>query len=196
MMSTTLRLDSLSLVENVIHEITHTTYFPTGQPDFNESFANFAGYRGAIAFFCEALQDEEMCERARVRWDDTRVFGRFFHSLLEPLNQAFAADLDLEAKRARKRGVFEDAARRFDDEYKPLLKAGRYASIDPETLNNAWVISRLLYYTRLDDFERVYGVYGDLPAALEAVMSEARSGDPWEALDRILPTGADPGAGG
>jgi predicted aminopeptidase len=185
-MSTTLRLDSLALVETVIHEITHTTYFPTGQPDFNESFANFVGYRGAIAFFCEALEDESLCERARVRWDDTRVFGRFFHTLLDPLNEAFAADLGLDERRARKRAVFADASVRFDEEFKPLLKAGRYASIDPDAVNNAWVISRLLYYTRLDDFEAIYAEHEDLPAAVAAVMSEARDGDPWEALDRVV----------
>lgn len=193
-MSTTLRLDSLALVETVIHEITHTTYFPTGQPDFNESFANFAGYRGAIVFFCDALQDASLCERARVRWDDTRVFGNFFHSLLEPLNDVFAEDIDADAKRARKQEVFREASRRFDEEYKPLLKAGTYRSIDPEAVNNAWVISRLLYYTRLDDFEAVYTEIGDLPAALDAVMSEADDGDPWDALDRILPAGADAGS--
>lgn len=197
-MSSTLGLDSLSLVETVIHEITHTTYFPTGQADFNESFANFVGYRGAIAFFCDALRDEVMCERARVRWDDTRVFGRFFHSLLDPLNETFDAEIPADEKRARKRQVFEDASRRFDEEYRPRLRAGRYGSIDPDDVNNAWVLSRLLYYTRLDDFEAVYAAHDDLPAALEAVMSEASRGDPWEALDRILPgggavTGASPG---
>ncbi len=86
-MSTTLRLDSLGLVETVIHEITHSTYFPTGQADFNESFANFVGHRGAIEFFCDAVRDASACERARLRWDDTRVFGHFFHSILEPLRK-------------------------------------------------------------------------------------------------------------
>ncbi|MFV1986529.1 MAG: aminopeptidase [Gemmatimonadota bacterium] len=194
-MSTTLRLDSLALVETIIHEITHTTYFPTGQADFNESFANFVGYRGAIAFFCDALEDEALCERARVRWADTRVFGRFFHTLLEPLNEAFAADLDVEQKRALKREVFIEASLRFDEEFKPLLRAGRYASIDPEAVNNAWVISRLLYYTRLGDFETIYQEYDDLPATLSAVMAEARGGDPWEALDRIMSARAAPPGG-
>ncbi|MDH3734302.1 MAG: aminopeptidase [Gemmatimonadota bacterium] len=186
-MSTTLRLDSLALVETVIHEITHTTFFPTGEADFNESFANFVGYRGAIAFFCEALGDESLCDRAVARWDDTRVFGEFFHSLLEPLNEVFAADLQPDDKRARKRAVFEEASTRFDEDVRPRLRAGRYGSIDPESVNNAWVISRLLYYTRLDDFEAVYGARGDLPAAIAAIISEAADGDPWSALDRLLP---------
>lgn len=186
-MSTTLRLDSLALVETVIHEITHSTYFPTGQADFNESFANFVGYRGSIAFFCDAVRDEAICGRARVRWKDTRVFGHFFHSLLDPLTEVFARDLPAERKRQLKREVFEEAARRFEDEVKPQLKAGRYGSIDPEYVNNAWVLSRRLYYTRLDDFEAIFQAHGDLPATLDAIMAEARGGDPWEALDRLVP---------
>ena len=83
-----------------------------------------------------------------------------------------------EAKRAAKREVFEDAARRFETEYIPQLHA-RYGSIDPDGLDNAWVISRLLYYTRLDDFERVYQSHGALVPAVEALMGEAAAGDPW-----------------
>jgi len=186
MMSTTLRLDSLSLVETIIHEITHTTYFPTGQADFNESFANFSGYRGAIAFFCDALRDERACRRARDRWDDTRVFGIFFHSLLAPLTDVFESGEGDATRRAAKHAVFVDAAERFERDVKPLLKAGVYGSLDPDAINNAWVLSRRLYYTRLDDFEAIYRETGDLPATLDAIMSEARSGDPWEALDRLL----------
>lgn len=192
-MSTTLRLDSLGLVETVIHEITHSTYFPTGQADFNESFANFVGHRGAIEFFCEALADESACQRAGWRWEDTRVFGHFFHSILAPLEEVYASTLSDDAKRAAKREVFEAAAERFETEYMPRLHA-RYGSIDPDGLDNAWVISRLLYYTRLDDFERVYESHGALVPAVEALMREAAAGDPWEALTRLAgPADTDPG---
>ena len=184
-MSTTLRLDSLGLVETVIHEITHSTYFPTGQADFNESFANFVGHRGAIEFFCDAVRDASACERARLRWDDTRVFGRFFHSILEPLQEVYASDMPDDAKRVAKREVFEEAVRRFETEYRPQLRAGQYGLIDPAGLDNAWIISRLLYYTRLDDFERVYAARGELVPSVEALMREASTGDPWEALTRL-----------
>jgi len=190
-MSTTLGLDSLSLVETIIHEITHTTYFPTGQADFNESFANFSGYRGAIAFFCDAVRDEAACRRVRDLWDDTRVFGAFFHSLLDPLTEVYESDEDDETRRAAKRAVFVDAARRFDRDVRPLLKAGTYGSIDPDRLDNAWVLSRRLYYTRLDDFEAIYRETGDLTATLDAIMAEADSGNAWDALDRLLRRSAD-----
>jgi predicted aminopeptidase len=184
-LSTTLRLDSLSLVETVIHEITHTTFFPGGQANFNESFANFVGNRAAIEFYCEAVADADKCEVARLRWDDTREFGRFFNSVAEPLKEMYASDLSEDVKRARKREIFRDAAERFETDVKPRLQAGRYGSLDPTQLNNAWILARLLYYTRLDDFERLFQEHGSLEPSLQAVFREAATGNAWEALDRL-----------
>ena len=186
LLSTTLRLDSVALVETVVHEITHTTFYRAGQAHFNESFANFVGSVGAIAFFCEAVSDERLCRLSRDRWDDTRAFGHFFQSVAGPLREAYAEGASPERKRRRKREIFEEAARRFREELKPQLRAGRYGELDPDRLNNAWVLSRLLYYTRLDDFDLVYHTHGDLRAAVRAIIDRARDGDPWEALDELL----------
>ncbi len=183
--STALRSDSVSVVTTVIHEITHTTFFAAGRADFNESFANFVGRRGAIDFFCRALADERLCDHARRRWEDTRTFGRFFRSIAEPLGEAYAGELSDDEKRARKSAIFRDAARRFEDEVKPELVGGTYRSLNPERLNNAWVLSRLLYYDRLDDFEAVYERHDTLAEALHALLAVARQGNPWAALDSL-----------
>jgi predicted aminopeptidase len=172
-LSPSLREDSIGLVETVVHEITHTTYFPKGQARFNESFANFVGWRGAIEFFCDALADVERCATAESRWHDMRLFGRFFNSVVEPLQELYA-------------GGGTASAARFDDEVRPQLVSGRYRALDPDQLNNAWLLSRILYYTRLDDFETLYGQYPDLSSTVSALIEEAGSGDPWEALDRLL----------
>lgn len=196
-MSTTLRMDSVSLVETVIHEIAHSTYYAAGRARFNESLANFVGHRGAIAFFCDALRDEAACRVARARWHDTRVFGGFFTSLVEPLRELYASDLDPGAMRAKKREVFGEAAERFREEVRPRLRAGAYGDLDPGRLDNAWVLARLLYYTRLDDFETVYRREGSVRAAFRALVEGAReSGDPWRALDRLAGTRAGRGGAG
>lgn len=192
LMSTTLRADSIGIVETVIHEITHSTFFPAGQARFNESFANFVGHRGAIEFFCEALADETLCEAAENRWHDMRVFGRFFHSMLEPLQDLYASDLPPEEMREAKTRILEEAAARFESEVQDEFRSGRYGGLDPTRVNNAWLLSRMLYYTRLDDMENLYARQGNLRSAVHAVIRETGSGDPWEALDRLL---AVPGTG-
>jgi predicted aminopeptidase len=192
LLSTTLRADSLPLVETVIHEITHTTFFPAGEARFNESFANFVGQRGAIAFFCRAVADERRCEQARDRWHDTRVFGRFFNRLVDSLQTLYATDLPAEGMRERKAEILAWAARDFEA-VKPELRSARYGSLDPERLNNAWLLARVLYYSRLDDFEAIYASEGGLRASIEAIIGAAGRMPPWEAVDSLLAAAAESG---
>ena len=51
LLPTTVRGDSLTLANTVIHELTHNTFYASGGAVFNESFANFVGSRGAERFF-------------------------------------------------------------------------------------------------------------------------------------------------
>jgi len=188
LLSTVLRADSVDLVATIIHEITHTTFFPAGQAQFNESLANFVGHRGAIAFFCDALREEGHCATARERWSDTREFGRFFHSIVDPLRELYARDLPDDERARRKREILRRASVRFAREVRPRLRSGSYGDLDPERLNNAWLLARILYYTRLDDFETIYEHAGSLRAAVRAILDAASADDPWSGIDAILPT--------
>lgn len=198
LLSTTLRADSVSLVDTVIHEITHTTFFPAGQAHFNESFANFVGHRGAIEFFCAALADETRCQQARDRWHDSRIFGRFFNRMMDSLRALYDTELSTEEKRRRKSELLAGAATDFES-LKPDLRSGRYGSLDPERLNNAWLLSRVLYYSRLDDFETLYQRHGDLRTAVAAIIRTGDRVPPWTAIDSLLAeptaTGAETEAG-
>ncbi len=185
-LSPALRGDSLSVAETAIHEITHTTFFPKGYARFNESFANFVGHVGAIEFFCDAHADPEPCRRARDRWHDVREFGRFFHTIREPLETLYASDVDDRTKRLRKREIIEKAAEKFRTEVAPRLRGARYGALDASRVDNAWLLSRLLYYTRLDDFDTLYRHHGGLKATVEGMIDAAGRGDPWQALDGLL----------
>ena len=46
LLSTSLRADSIDLANTVIHELTHNTFYASGQAVFNESFASFVGRAG------------------------------------------------------------------------------------------------------------------------------------------------------
>jgi predicted aminopeptidase len=190
LLSSMLRSDSVSLVETVIHEITHTTYFPRGEVQFNESFANFVGHRGAIEFFCVVAVEPELCDAATARWHDSRILGRFYRSVYESLGALYAdsaggGPLSEDSLAAGKRAILERAVQHFADEVRPQLLAGDYGVPDPDQLNNAWLLARVLYYERLGDFEAVYERFGSLAPAIEAIIGEAKAGSPWEAIDRL-----------
>ena len=190
-LSPALRGDDLSVAETVIHEITHTTFFARGQAQFNESFANFVGHRGTIEFYCEAHGDPEPCRRARDRWADARVFAQFFRSVRVPLESLYASDLPEHEMRRIKQTIIEESVVRFETRIVPELRSGRYQGLDAGTIDNAWLLSRLLYYERLDDFERLYLGFGNLKHTVEALTSAAGS-DPWAALDVLLAEKTEP----
>src|SRR4029079_13908982 len=88
LLPSTLHADSLTLVNTVIHELTHNTFYAPGGAVFNESFANFAGSRGAERLFLARGQDAA----ARVvadRWEDEKLTGRFSASLYARVDSAF-----------------------------------------------------------------------------------------------------------
>ena len=151
-----LRGDEISIAETVIHEITHTTFFARGHAQFNESFANFVGHRGTIEFFCDARGDAEPCHHARDRWHDARVFGEFFRSVKVPLEGLYASQLSAEEMRRTTQHIIKAAVERFESRVIPELRSGQYRGLDAGTIDNAWLLSRLLYFERLDDFEVLY----------------------------------------
>jgi hypothetical protein len=90
--------------------------------------------------------------------------------------------------------VLAEAQHRFQEEILPRLQVLTFGSFLRAPLNNASLIARRIYYKRLDLFEQVYhATGGELLIAINAIMDAARSGgDPYEAVERLLP----PGEGG
>lgn len=186
-LSTTLRGDSVSVVETVVHELTHTTWYPSGHADFSESFATFVGHAGAIAFFCRALESEAHCRTARDRWHDTRLYGKFLVALRDRLATLYASDRDTAAMAVEKRRVLEEEAERFGREVAPRFRAFSGTRLETGRLDNAWLLARVLYYGRLDDFETIRQREGDAAEAVRAVLEAGRAASsPWEGVDRLL----------
>lgn len=186
-LSTTLRRDSVAVVETVLHELTHTTWFPSGHADFSESFATFVGHAGAIAFFCRALESEPHCDTARDRWHDTRLYGNFLVALRDRLATLYASGRAPEAMAAAKRRILTEEAERFRRDVAPRFRASSGARLEPEALDNAWLLARVLYYGRLDDFEAIREREGGVAGAVRAVLEAGRSAaSPWEGVDRLL----------
>ncbi|CAN5460859.1 aminopeptidase [soil metagenome] len=190
LMNTLLRYDSVGLANTVIHELVHNTFYAAGQAQFNESFANFAGSRGAIEFFCGREGEEApRCRRARDGWHDELLFGRFLSAMVGELESLYAReDLTFEQKLATREEVFARSQQEFRERVAPELRVARYRAFERERLNNATLIARRLYYRDLDLFDRVYERYGgDLRLAIEAITAAARGAeDPFAAVKELL----------
>ena len=185
LLSTTLRHDSLDLVNTVIHEITHSTYFPKGQAVFNESFASFVGARGAERFF-RSRGSTEAAAMSDAAWRDQKVLSAFWASLSRSLDSAFAAHPQSRERRLLARDtVYASARRALVDSVGPMLRTigPWYAQRVP--LNNAYVLARVVYAKELALFDEIYWAEErDLRATIQRVLGLARSSpaDPFAAI--------------
>ncbi len=185
LLSTTLAADSLDLVNTVIHEVTHNSYYGAGQAEFNESFANFVGARGAEAFFRAKGETDSGDEVAR-RGEDEKRLATFWGGLYRSLDSAFAAhpasrDARLEARDT----VYARARRTLVTVLGPQLQTIPAQYAERVVLDNAALMARRVYLTDLELFDRAYAREdSSLRRTIGRVIELARGakGDPFAAL--------------
>ncbi|MBI3769294.1 MAG: aminopeptidase [Deltaproteobacteria bacterium] len=187
-----LRYDEEFLVDLVLHEVYHNTFYLRGQAAFNESLATFVGHRGAIAFFrahperAHPAGEDDLAARANATWDDARRFGAFVSRLATLLRGVYADAADPAQTLAARDTLFAQARA----EYRALPFAnGGFPSFVAEPLNNAVLLYYLLYGTDLDLFETIYHARGDdLGAAIAFIQAAAKTApsDPFGAVRRAF----------
>jgi predicted aminopeptidase len=176
LLNTTLRGDSLSLANTVIHELTHNTFYASGQAPFNESFAMFVGARGSSAFFRSRGQ-EAAAARLDAQWEDDKLLARFWARLIKSLDSAYAAHPESKAARIAVRDtVYARARVALVNDIAPQLKTinPRYATRVP--LDNASLLARRVYASDLDVFDLIYEKEGrNLRRSIGRVISLAKA---------------------
>jgi len=156
LLNTTLKGDSLGLANTVIHELTHNTYYASGQAPFNESFAMFVGARGAAAFFRSRGQ-EAAAAKLDAQWEDDKLLARFWSRVIKSLDSAYAAHPgSREARIAARDIVYARARIALVGEIAPQFRTinPRYAERVP--LDNASLLARRVYASDLDVFDQIY----------------------------------------
>ena len=176
LLNTTLRADSLTLANTVIHEVTHNTFYAAGQAPFNESFAMFVGARGAAAFFRSRGQ-EAAARRVEAEWDDDKLLASFWSRVIVSLDSAYAAHPESKAARIVARdSVYAHARAQLVNEIAPQFKTINPVYAQRVTLNNAALLARRVYATDLEVFDRVYAREGhDLKRTIGKVIGLAKS---------------------
>ena len=178
----------------MFHEIGHNTLWVKGVTDFNESFAQWLGYRTAEQFFL-ARGDTALALRALERWHDERLLGRYYDRLLARLDSLYAT-APAGAALAAGRAAVEQWSR--DTLLSPFGQALR--TIDPARLaarpvNNAALLGVRLYRTNLELFDAWYWQQGgDLAAAIFGLRELLDGARGPEAEERLRAAVAPPGA--
>jgi len=191
LLSTTLRLDSISLANTVIHEVTHNTFYKAGQAVFNESFANFVGARGSAWFF-RSRGDSGAAAFADADWEDDKRMGAFWASLYRSLDSAYKAhpgDSARGTRLAARDTVYARGRVHLVQDVAPQLRTlspDRVARIRID--NNAALLARRIYLTDLELFDRVWEREGrDLRRTIERVILLAKDADdPYAAVKKWM----------
>ena len=190
LLSTTARADEASLVETILHELTHNHLYLPGQARFNESFAQFAGNAGAVEFFCRRRgggPDSVWCLRAQARWRDQIRFSEFLDPLVDELLTLYGdTALDESTMLSERERIFQGHREAFQSQVQPTLEASTFQRFLDDPLNNATLLGRMRYYHRLADFDALWQAEGgDLAATLAIVKRKVEQlEDPFD----LLPT--------
>jgi predicted aminopeptidase len=183
LLSTVVREDSVDLAATVIHEILHNTVWVPANTAFNESLAEFVGYRGAEAFF-RARSDRRNADRAVARWLDEIRLSHFYDALAANRHQLYASGIAGPALSEERRRIFRAARDDLAGPTGRTLQTIDGRALAKRPLNNAVVIAQRLYLTDLDAFDSLLGGDGGrLPAIIADVRGRiAGAADPFAAL--------------
>jgi len=185
LLSTSLRRDSVDLVNTVIHELTHNTFYAPSNVAFNESFASFVGSRGAAEFFRSRGQPLAAA-RVDAGWEDEKILGAFWGALTHTLDSSYKAHPDdRPARLAVRDTVYARARLILVRDIAPQLRtvSPMYAQRVP--LDNASLLARRVYARNLDLFDAVYEREGrNLRHTIGRIITLAKSSakDPYGAL--------------
>ncbi len=188
LLSTALTSDSVELAAMVFHEIAHNSLWIKHAPDFNESFAQWVGYRTAESFF-RSRGEHMLAVRAFDRWKDEQLLGRYYELLVNRLDSVYASDPpDIDAAR-------EDVERWRSDSL-PLLLGGEFRTINVDWLrarriNNAALVGVRMYRTNLDLFaawDAMIGEQVDLAvySLIEALGKDTEGPQVWGRLRALV----------
>lgn len=159
LLSTALDDDPVELVVTVIHEIAHNTLWVPSDARFNESYANFVGFRGAEAFFL-SRGEYGAAARCAAMWRDEMRLGTFYGGLEQQLQGLYAAELNQRVIEARRNEIFDRARAELAGPLGRELEVYSGQRLSRAPINNARLISQRIYLTGLDQFDRMFHARG------------------------------------
>jgi predicted aminopeptidase len=189
LLSTSLRADSLDLANTIVHELTHNTFYASGQAVFNESFANFVGARGSAWFF-RTRGGTAAAAEIDARWSDEKVMSRFWARLYKSVDSAFKANpTDSLARLAARDTLYARARREAVHELGPQLRTIGPRALERMRLDNAALLAHRIYNTDLDLFDQIWiAKQQRIQAAVACIIDIAKASpkDPYAGLRATL----------
>ena len=175
LLSTALTRDSVELAALVFHEIAHNSLYVKSATEFNESFAQLAGYRAAEQFFRDR-GDSAKAAAAADRWLDEIVLGDFYSELVTRLTAFYATRPDSAALDSGRVAIGLWAREELEGPVSAKLRTMKVAKRPGGPVNNARLVGALIYRTKLQLFEDWYEQHGANIAESVKALRELETG--------------------
>ncbi|HEU5040841.1 MAG TPA: aminopeptidase [Gemmatimonadales bacterium] len=189
LLSTALTSDSVELAALVFHEIAHNTVYVKSATPFNESFAQFVGYRSAESFFRDR-GDSLNARTAADRLHDEMVLGDFYAELVARLDTLYATRPDSAALERGRAEAGAWARAQLTGPVGARLRSFRIGTLPERPVNNARLIGATIYRTRLDLFDRWYERHGSdvrlSVAGLDSLVAGVEGDSAYARLERAV----------
>lgn len=174
LLSTALDGDPAELVVTVIHEIAHNTLWVPGDARFNESYANFVGFRGAESFFA-SRGDHATAARCAAMWRDEKRLAAFYTRLENDLEALYESRLPDHVLESRRETLFARARATLAGPLDRELEVYSGSRLGRRPLNNARLIANRIYMTGLEELDQVYVLAGqDVRASVRRIALSVR----------------------
>jgi predicted aminopeptidase len=183
--------DKETLSNIIIHELFHSTFYLSGQTALNESLANFAGHRGAIAFFAkEQGKEADATRHAVATWESELAISNFLAEGAQRLNALYSSPVSEGEKLHQREELFAQLQEDFHHLPGPVRQNTDFGVVK---LNNAVLIQYLVYVKELALFERVYQQNGqDLRVTLARLTEAAKKEkDPFAGVRELVSAPAE-----
>lgn len=170
------------LVSLIIHETVHTNLWIKNNAKFNERLAVFLGTKGAIEFYrFREGPNSETVGLILAEAHDEKIFSAFITKEIQDLKSWYSENSTPPENSRQER--LNSIRERFRKSVLPQLKSEAYSRFAERPLNNAHLVMYDVYFSDLQDFERLWEKEGrDFKRALNRFKELEKAEDPEESL--------------
>ncbi len=176
-LSSMMKWDDGTLANLILHEMTHTTAYFNGKPDFNEQWATFVGNQGAIDFLAEKFgpESQEVVIAAETQGDDL-LFSRWIDRACQRLSIFYSQAISKEEKLNGREEIFQSLQKDFR-EMQPRFKTKGFGYFGQTPLNNAALLAHQQYFHRQETFQLLYVYFGRNLRRMVELVKEIRASE-------------------
>jgi predicted aminopeptidase len=158
LLSSTLKLPPVDVVNTVIHETVHASVWIPGSVVFNESLANYIGHRATIDFF-KAQTDvpdfgvsrtllTQMHILSQKDFEREQDFSDCFDKLSDSLTALYSSQISFEEKMKQRDQILLNEFANLRGKYPDVAFQKR--------VNNAQIMQQRIYLSQLRSFDRLF----------------------------------------